>query len=86
MAIDSRISLATQTPQSVSNIFRNALTNIGTAQAQEQQQQQAPFQNQLLQLRTELAQAQQPALLQQAELAASPLVQATAQQQQNTSQ
>lgn len=82
MAIDPRISLAAQAPQSVGSIFNNALTNIGLTQNIEQQRQQAPFQNQLLQLQTELAQAQQPAIIQQAQQAANPLSQVTGQQQQ----
>lgn len=82
MAIDPRISLAIQKPQSVSGIFQNALTNIGEAQRQGIVSEQAPLQNQLLQLRTELQQAQQPALMQQAERAGSDEQQLIGQQQQ----
>lgn len=42
-------------------------------QTLDQRQQQAPFQNQLLQLESQLAEAQQPARIQEAEEAASPI-------------
>lgn len=82
MALEPRISLALNQPVNVGQRFGQSLQNVRQFDALQQQRQQAPFQNQLLQLRTELAQAQQPAMLQQAEQAASPLSQVTGQQQQ----
>lgn len=81
MAIDARISLAgivpqTQSAQTVSNIFQSNLNNAQNRRINEQQaQQQAalqPFRETLLANQAGLSTAQQPALLQQAELAASP--------------
>lgn len=81
MAIDPRISLAgivpqTQSGQTVSNIFQTNLNNAQNRRINEQQaQQQAalqPFRETLLANQAGLSTAQQPALLQQAALAASP--------------
>ena len=82
MALEPRIPLALTQPINVGQRFGQALQNVRQFDALQQQRQQTPFQNQLLQLQTELAQAQQPAMLQQAQQAANPLSQVTWQQQQ----
>lgn len=74
MALDTRIPLTAQSPN-LGNRFSNILTNIQKGQEIEQQREQAPFENQLLQLEAELAQTQQPARVIQAEEAASPITQ-----------
>jgi hypothetical protein len=82
MALDPRISLAAKAPTPVGDIFRGILQNIGTAQQQDITRQQAPLVQEQLEMQTELQRAQQPALLQQAEFAASGGTQLTNQQQQ----
>lgn len=75
MAIDSRIALALN-PLNVGERVAQNVQNLQQIDLLNQRRQQAPFQNALLQLQTELAQAQQPAQLQAAERAASPTAQA----------
>ena len=74
MAIDPRISLAAQ-PINLGQSTAQNIANVASLDLSAQRREQAPFQNQLLQLQTELAQAQQPGQLQVAEEAASPLAQ-----------
>jgi hypothetical protein len=74
MAIDPRISLLNQ-PLNVGQRVGSAISNVAGLDLITQQREQAPFQNQLLQLQAELGQAQQPSQLQVAEEAASPLAQ-----------
>ena len=81
MAIDSRIALNLQ-PLNVGQRFAQNVQNLQQVDLLNQRREQAPFQNQLLQLQTELAQAQQPANLLKAERAASPLTQQLLTQQQ----
>ena len=81
MAIDSRIALGLQ-PLNIGQRFAQNVQNLQQVDLLNQRREQAPFQNQLLQLQTELAQAQQPANLLQAERAASPLTQQLLTQQQ----
>jgi len=81
MAIDSRIALAGK-PLNIGQRVAQNVQNLQQVDLLNQRREQAPFQNQLLQLQTELAQAQQPANLQQAEFAASGGTQLSNQQQQ----
>ena len=81
MAIDSRIALAGK-PLNIGQRVAQNVQNLQQVDLLNQRREQAPFQNQLLQLQTELAQAQQPANLQQAEFAASGLTQQLQTQQQ----
>lgn len=71
MALDPRIALAAQAPN-VGQAIGSGLTNVANLDLIGQRREQAPFQNQLLQLQTELAQAQQPGQLDIAAVAASP--------------
>lgn len=82
MAIDPRISLAVQPQQSVTDIFRGALQNIGTSQQQDVNRQLAPLQQQQAQLQTDLLMAQQPAQLLAADRASSGATQLNLDQQQ----
>lgn len=81
MAIDSRIALGLQ-PLNISDRLGKNIQNLQQIDLLNQRREQAPFQNQLLQLQTELQQAQQPALMQQAERAGSGEQQLIGQQQQ----
>ena len=81
MAIDSRIALNLN-PLNIGQRFAQNVQNLQQVDLLNQRREQAPLQNQLLQLQTELAQAQQPANLLQAERMASPLTQQLLTQQQ----
>jgi len=74
MAIDPRIALNLQ-PLNVGQRLAKNVENLQQIDLLNRRREQAPFQNQLMQLQTELAQAQQPANLLQAERAASGLSQ-----------
>jgi len=83
MAIDPRIALA-GTPLNIGQRFGQNIQNLQQIDLLNQRRQQAPIQQQLLEMQSQLAQAQQPGLIQQAELAASPTAQAISAQQQAT--
>ena len=76
MAIDPRISLSRAPTVNVGQRFGQALQNVRALDLIGQQREQAPFQNRLLELEGQLAEAQQPAQVLAAERAASPLTQA----------
>lgn len=76
VAIDPRISLTPAPTVNVGQRFGQALQNVRGFDLLSQQREQAPFQNKLLELNTELTQAQQPANLLAAERASSGLSQA----------
>lgn len=74
MALDTRIPLTAQ-PIDLGRRISSALTDFQKIDQLRQAREQAPFENQLLQLETELAREQQPARIQQAQEAASPISQ-----------
>jgi len=82
MAIDPRISLAGNAPINIGQRFGQTLQNLRNIDVLNQQRDLAPLQQQQAQLQTDLLTAQQPAQLQQAELAASPEQQQINRQQQ----
>lgn len=64
MAIDPRISLTAAPTINVGQRFGQALNNLRNMDLLEQQRTQAPMQNRLLELQTQLAEAQQPVNMQ----------------------
>lgn len=76
MAIDSRIALA-QRPLNIGQRVAQNTQNLQQIDLLNQQRQQAPFQNRLLELQTQLAEAQTPAQIAAIEQAQSPLRQAS---------
>ena len=76
MAIDSRIALA-QRPLNIGQRVAQNTQNLRQIDLLNQRRQQSPFQNRLLELQTQLAEAQTPAQISALELAQSPLQQAS---------
>ncbi|MGB0943141.1 MAG: hypothetical protein ACPGUE_12095 [Marinomonas sp.] len=74
MAIDSRIALNIN-PLNIGQRFAQNLQNLQQQDLLNQRREQAPFQQKMLELNTELREAQQPANVLAAERAASPLTQ-----------
>lgn len=77
MAIDPRISLSRAPTINVGQRYAQALRNAQSLDLLNQQRQQAPFQNRLLELQTQLAETQTPAQIAAIEQAQSPLQQAS---------
>lgn len=76
MAIDSRIALALQ-PLNIGQRMSRNIQNLQQMDLLNQQRQQAPFQNRLLELQTLLAESQTPAQIAAIEQTQSPLQQAS---------